>query len=215
MVLWQKSTPRGGQVAEEQPVGLPGGGQVIHAYCTGLNGGHPQDIPGDRIHVTFHLRGAYGPSMSQMFAKQHWEESSKRRLPRAPLRSHAEYLEFCRCLLDETGHDRWQVILRELGCAAPDDWIGYAARYATLPPLPAHLTLPAPVWSFLSSTVLLYLQPTLLTALAQRMNWPTPTPPSPPNPIHFTGHTLPSPLKPNIGSFANASTKCCAPGAPR
>ena len=78
-------------------------------------------------------------------------------------------------------------LLRELGCPAPDDWITYAAKYATLPPLPAHLTLPAPVWSFLSSVVLLYLQPTLLTALAQHMAWPMPTQPTPPNAVHFTG----------------------------
>ena len=102
--------------------------------------------------------GAYGPSMSQMFADQYSGENGWRRLPRAPLRSPAEYLEFCRCLLDEPGHERWQVLLRELGCPAPDDWIAYAAKYATLPPLPAHLT-PAPVWSFLSSVVLLYPPP--------------------------------------------------------
>ena len=166
--------PSGGQVVDEQPTRLPSGGLVVHVYGTGLNGGHPHDIPVDQTHVTFHLRGAYGPSMSQMFADQYSGENGWRRLPRAPLRSHAEYLEFCRCLLDEPGHERWQVLLRELGCPAPDDWIAYAAKYATLPPLPAHLTLPAPVWSFLSSVVLLYLQPTLLTALAQHMAWPTP-----------------------------------------
>ena len=178
--------PSGGQVADEQPTRLPSGGQVVHVYGTGLNGGHPHDIPVDQ-NVTFHLRGAYGPSMSQMFADQYCGENGWRRLPRAPLRSHAEYLEFCRCLLDEPGHDRWQVLLRELGCPAPDDWIAYAAKYATLPPLPAHLTLPAPVWSFLSSVVLLYLQPTLLTALAQHMAWPMPTQRTAPNAIHFTG----------------------------
>ena len=64
--------------------------------------------------------------------------------------------------------------------------VNYAAKYATLPPLPAHLTLPAPVWSFLSSIVLLYLQPTLLTALAQHMAWPMPMQPTAPNAIHFT-----------------------------
>ena len=121
-----------------------------------------------------------------MFASQNCDENGLRRLPRAPLRSRAEYLEFCRCLLDEPGHERWQVLLRELGCPAPDDWIAYAAKYATLPPLPAHLALPAPVWSFLS-VVLLDLQPTLLNALAQHMAWPMPTQPTPPNAIHFTG----------------------------
>ena len=93
---------------DEQPTRLPTatGGQVVHVYGTGLNGGQPQDIPVDQTQVTFHLRGAYGPSMSQMFADQYCGENGWRRLPRAPLRSHAEYLEFCRCLLDEAGHQR-------------------------------------------------------------------------------------------------------------
>ena len=73
------------------------------------------------------------------------------------------------------------------GEPARDDWIPYAAKYATLPPLPAHLALPAPVWPFLSSVVLLYLQPTLLTALANHMAWPTATEPTFPNAIHFSG----------------------------
>ena len=191
-------------MADEQPARLPGRGRVVHAYCTGLNGGHPHDIPGDRIHVTFHLRGAYGPSMSQMFANQYCGENGMKRLPRAPLRSHAEYLEFCRCLLDEPGHDRWQVLLRELGCPAPDDWIAYAAQYATLPPLPAHLALPAPVWSFLSSVVLLYLQPTLLMPSPSAWTGPHPHPPHPPTPSTSLAlalaPTLPLHSKPNTGS---------------
>ena len=67
-------------------------------------------------------------------------------------------------------------ILRELGRATPNDWIPYAAQYATLPPIPA------PVWSFLSSVVLLYLQPALLTALASYMASPTASPPTSPIP---------------------------------
>ena len=151
-----------------------------------INGSHPQDIPADQTQVTFHLRGAYSPSVSQMLADHYSGENCWRPLPRAPLRSHAEYLPSCRCLLDEPGHERWQVLLRQLGCLAPDDWIAYAAQYATLPPFPAHLSLPAPVWSFLSSVVL-YLQPTFLTALAKHMARPMPTQPTPPNAIHFTG----------------------------
>ena len=62
-------------------------------------------------------------------------------------------------------------MLVTLGISNPDAWVRYAAKYATLPPLPAQLALPAPVWSIVSSTVLLYLQPSLRAALAERMRW--------------------------------------------
>ena len=62
--------------------------------------------------VTFHLRGAYGPGLSQMYADQGSKPASEAYLLRAPLRSHAEYLEICRCLLDEDGHRCW----RESAC---------------------------------------------------------------------------------------------------
>ena len=52
-------------------------------------------------------------------------------------------------------------------------------------PLPYQPTLP--VWSFLSSIVLLYIQPTLLHALAQRLTWPTATKPA--FAIHFSGYS--------------------------
>ena len=52
-----------------------------------------------------------------------------------------------------------------------DVWARYSAKYATLPLLPAQLALPAPVWSIVSSTLLLYLQPSLLAALADQMRW--------------------------------------------
>ena len=97
--------------------------------------------------------------------------ASEADLPRAPLGSHAEYLEFCRCPLDEDGHRCWREMLVTLGVSNPDAWMRYAAKYATLPPLPAQLALPAPVWSFVSLTMLLYLQPVLLAALAERMQW--------------------------------------------
>ena len=58
-------------------------------------------------------------------------------------------------------------MLVTLGISDPDAWVRYAAKYATLPPLPAQLALPAPVWSIVSSTVLLYLQP-LSPASTQR-----------------------------------------------
>ena len=152
---------------------MPGGTEVLHVYSTGLNGSLPHDMPAEQSSATFHLRGAYGPSMSQMFADQGGQSvPQKKHLPRAPLRSHAEYIEFCRCLLDDEGHQCWRNILDGLGVADPGSWIRYAAKFATLPPLPAQLALPAPVWSMASSTVLMYLQPALLTALAQLMNWP-------------------------------------------
>ena len=80
-------------------------------------------------------------------------------------------------------------IPQDVALPNPDDWIPYAAQYATLPPIPAHLALPAPVWSFLSSVVLLYLQPTLLTALAKHLAWPTASDPALPNAIHFSGYS--------------------------
>ena len=57
-------------------------------------------------------------------------------------------------------------MLDALGITDSEAWVRYAAQYATLPLLPAQLALPAPAWS-----VLLYLQPSLLAALAERMHW--------------------------------------------
>ena len=73
-------------------------------------------------------------------------------------------------LLDEDGHRCWREMLVTLGISNPDAWVRYSAKYATLSPLPAQLALPASVWSIVSST-LLYLQPSLLAALAERMRW--------------------------------------------
>ena len=64
---------------------------------------------------------------------------------RGPHCARTRNMEFCRCLRDDDGHQRWHIILRDLGVATPDDWIPYAAQYATLPPVPAHLALPAPL----------------------------------------------------------------------
>ena len=129
----------------------------------------------------------YGPSLSQMYADQGSKPASEAYLPRAPLRSHAEYLEFCRCLLDEDGHRCWREMLDALGIPNPDAWVGYSAKYATLPPLPAQLALPAPVWSIVSSTVLLYLQPSLLAALADQMQWAFEPRPQTEITMHFAG----------------------------
>ena len=105
-----------------------------------------------------------------MFAKNYRPDDDWHTLPRAPLRSHADYLEFCRCLLDETGHQEWDDILCALGVFRTDHWTHYAASYAMLLPLPAHLALPAPVWLFLAATIIAYCQP-LQQALAARMSW--------------------------------------------
>ena len=105
--------------------------------------------------------------MSQMYADQGSKPASEADLPRAPLRSHAEYLELC--LLDEDGHRCWREMLVNLGVSNSDAWVRFAAKYSALPLLLAHLALPAPVWSIVSSTMLLYLQPVLLVALAERM----------------------------------------------
>ena len=157
------AAPIGAEV-ELQDTAVPIGTEVLHVYSTGLNGSLPRDMPAEQSAATFHLRGAYGPSLSQMYADQGSQPASEAYLPRAPLRSHAEYLEFCRCLLDEDGHRCWREMLDALGITDPDAWVRYAAKYATLPPLPAQLALPAPVWS-------MYLQPSLLAALADRMQW--------------------------------------------
>ena len=105
------------------------------------------------------------------------------------MRSHAKYIEFCRCLLDDDGHQCWRDILEELGVADPGGWMRYAARFATLPPLSAQLALPVPVWSIVSSTVLLHLQPSLLAALAARMEWPIPLQQYAPVTMHFAGYS--------------------------
>ena len=115
--------------------------EVLHVYSTGLNGSLPHDMPAEQSSAICHLRGAYGPSMSQMVADQNGQPAPAGHLPRAPLRSHAEYIEFCQCLLDDEGHRR--DILEVLGVADSSSWIRYSARFATLPPLPAQLALPA------------------------------------------------------------------------
>ena len=176
----------GGAKMVQGDAAVHGGTEVLHVYSTGLNGSLPHDMCAEQSSATFHLRGAYGPSMSQMFADQSAPEAH---LPRASLRSHAEYIEFCRCLLDDEGHQCWRDILEMLGVADPGSWIRYSARFATLPPLPAQLALPAPVWSMVSSTVLMYLQPALLSALAVLMNWPhSPITPSP-SVMHLSGYS--------------------------
>ena len=161
------AAPSGAEV-ELQDTAVPSGTEVLHVYSTDLNGSLPCDLPAEQSAATVHLRGAYGPSLSQMYADQGSKPASEADLPRA---LHAEYLEFCRCLLDEHGHRCWREMLVTLDISDPDAWVRYAAKYATLPPLPAQLALPAPVWSIVSSTVLLYLQPSLLAALAERMRW--------------------------------------------
>ena len=159
---------------------VPGGTEVL-LYSTGLNGSLPHDMPAEQSSATFHLRGAYGPSLSQMFADQNGQPVPEGYLPRAPLRSHAEYLEFCRCLLDDEGHQCWLDILETLGVADPGSWVRYSARFATLPP--------APVWSMVSLTVLVYLQPPLLVALAAQMEWPHLPLTTPPVTMHFSGYS--------------------------
>ena len=147
-----KPTAAPSGAVELQDTAVPIGAEVLHVYSTGLNGSLPRDMPAEQSAATVHLRGAYGPSLSQMYADQDSKPASEADLPRAPLRSHAEYLEFCRCLLDEDGHRCWREMPVTLGISNPDAWVRYSAKYATLPPLPAQLALPAPVWSIVSST---------------------------------------------------------------
>ena len=46
-----------------------------------------------------------------MCADQGSKPAGEAYLPRAPLRSHGESLEFCRCLRDEDGHRCWREML--------------------------------------------------------------------------------------------------------
>ena len=113
------AAPRGAEV-EHGVTAVPCGTEVLHVYATGLNGGLPHDMPADHCAAAFNLRGAYGPSMSQMFSTHGGQSLPEGMLPRAPLRSHAEYIEFCRCLLDEAGHRCWHDLLTALGVDAED-----------------------------------------------------------------------------------------------
>ena len=117
------AAPGGAQV-EQGDMAAPGGTEVLHVYSTGLNGSLPHDMPVEQSSATFHLRGAYGPSLSQMYADQGGQTLPEGHLPRAFLHSHAEHIEFCRCLLDDEGHQCWRDILDRHG----------------------QLTLPASVW---------------------------------------------------------------------
>ena len=94
------------------------------------------------------------------------------------------------CLLDEDGHRCWREILVTLGISNPDTWVRYAAKYATLPPLPAQLALAVFVWSIVSSTMLLCLQPALLAALAERMRCGGPLSPASTQRLQCTLRTL-------------------------
>ena len=52
-----------------------------------LNGSLPRDMPAEQSAATFHLQGAKGPSLFQMYADQGSQPASEAYLPRAPLRS--------------------------------------------------------------------------------------------------------------------------------
>ena len=182
------NTPSSVQM-EQGDTAVPGGTEVLHVYSTGLNGSLPHDMPAEQSSATFHLRGAYRPSLCQMYADQSGQTLPEGHLPRAFLRFHAEYIELCRWLLDDEGHQCWRNILKRLGVTDSGSWIRYSARFATLPPLPAQLALSAPVWSIVSSTVLMYLQPALLSALAALMNWPLTLFTPPPSALHFLGYS--------------------------
>ena len=160
----------------------------VYYHGTGLYGGLPADLPTDRMDVIIRLSGAYGPSLSQMFCSATENRTDWHQISRATLRSHhAEYLEFCRCLLDQHGIELWDRILTELSVNSDEHWTAYAARFATLPPLPAHLAFPAPVWPFVSSMIFLYCQPRLQTALARLMNWQVLARPPSPSAMHMSG----------------------------
>ena len=90
----QPTAPRSAKV-ELQDTAVPSSTEVLHVHSTGLNGSFPRDLPAEQSAAIVHLRGAYGPSLSQMYADQGNKPASEADLPRAPLRSHAEYLEFC------------------------------------------------------------------------------------------------------------------------
>ena len=49
--------------------------------------------------------------------------------------------------------------------------------------------MPAPVWSIVSSTVLMYLQPALLSAFTALMSWPHLPDTNPVGALHFSGYS--------------------------
>ena len=59
------AAPSGAKV-ELQDTAVPSGTEVLHVYSTGLNGSLPRDLPAEQSAAIVHLRGAYGPSLSQM-----------------------------------------------------------------------------------------------------------------------------------------------------
>ena len=123
----------GGAKMVQGDTAVPGGTEVLHVYSTGLNGSLPHDMPAEQSSATFHLRGAYGPSMSQMFADQNGQSAPEGHLPRASLRSHAEYIEFCRCLLDDEGHQCWRDILESKCLELLTPVAGSGTRLGLLP----------------------------------------------------------------------------------
>ena len=60
---------------------MPSGTEVLHVYSTGLNGSLPCGLPAEQSAATVHLRGAYGPSLSQMYADQGSKPASEADLP--------------------------------------------------------------------------------------------------------------------------------------
>ena len=60
----------GGAQMEQGDTAVPGGTEVVHVYSTGLNDSLPHDMSAEQSSATFHLHGAYGPSLSQMYADQ-------------------------------------------------------------------------------------------------------------------------------------------------
>ena len=59
-----------GAEMELKDTAVPIGTEVLHVYSSGVNGSLPHDMLAEQSAATFHLRGAQGPSLSQMYADQ-------------------------------------------------------------------------------------------------------------------------------------------------
>ena len=138
----------GGTQVEQGDTAVPGGTEVLHVYSTGLNGSLPHDMPAEQSSATSVER--MDPACPKCMPTKVAKLCQKGTYQGHPLRSHAKYIEFCRCLLDDEGHQCWRDILDRLGLTDPGSWIRYSVKSATLPLLPTQLALPAPVWPMVS-----------------------------------------------------------------
>ena len=134
---------------EQGDAAVPGGTEVLHVYSTGLNGSLPHDMPAEQSSATFPPRSVCPKSMPTRVAKL-CQKGTYQGHPCAPMLSISSFADAC--LMTKVINAG----VTSLKCLE------------LLTPVAGS----APVWSIVSSTVLMYLHPALLSALAALMNWP-------------------------------------------